>query len=573
MAEIPCAIAYNPIYLHSTLGELLMSTATQPINPLPKALTPDELDALRAVPKNPRDQALIEVMAGCGLRVSEALNLTLDALHWTTDKPALRFTGKRRKERIVPMNFEVQDAMRTWLDARDRIPNAGDFIFCHLRSGSKLSRQAVWMALDRYARQAGCRHVHPHMLRHSFGTALANGNVPVERIRELMGHASIEVSQIYISVSTEQKRQAVEQIDLRPRWLRWLSRQRNRTYRFFSRPVQRKTFSAQQTVGRQAELQQLGQNLKKGIDTLVLGSVGVGKSHLLNLLGGEPASLLQIPRLTPIRQAIIGMAEALYQHGVLKLETETQEESPARSLSKAATSSSELGAPTPEETAEGEWPVDSISGAGIVPGRTFDEIKKQHMRTSVQGWTQRVLDSVEKGTWTLVIDDLSDLTTSTGRLIDQLAGKFTIIAAMQYVKKAQGKHFWKFERLEVGPLASDEARRLIRQCAAGVEIEDERLFETHLLQKSAGNPRAIIESVERLRKEPAVTRNAVRELSHAGGRTQIDLTPIIIIPVLLLVALRFVARGLGDLEFYLFAGVGSALAVGVQFFLFRSRNR
>jgi len=386
-----------------------MSTATKPINPLPKALTPDELDALRAVPKNPRDQALIEVMAGCGLRVSEALNLTLDALHWTTDKPALRFTGKRRKERIVPMNFEVQDAMRTWLDARDRIPNAGDFIFCHLRSGNRLSRQAVWMALDRYARQAGCRHVHPHMLRHSFGTALANGNVPVERIRELMGHASIEVSQIYISVSTEQKRQAVEQIDLRPRWLRWLSRQRNRTYRFFSRPVQRKTFSA--------------------------------------------------------------------------------------------------------------------------------------------------------------------LTTSTGRLIDQLAGKFTIIAAMQYVKKAQGKHFWKFERLEVGPLASDEARRLIRQCAAGVEIEDERLFETHLLQKSAGNPRAIIESVERLRKEPAVTRNAVRELSHAGGRTQIDLTPIIIIPVLLLVALRFVARGLGDLEFYLFAGVGSALAVGVQFFLFRSRNR
>jgi hypothetical protein len=172
----------------------------------------------------------------------------------------------------------------------------------------------------------------------------------------------------------------------------------------------------------------------------------------------------------------------------------------------------------------------------------------------------------------LVVDDLSDLTASTGRILDQLAGRFIVMAALHQVKRPHEKHFWKFERLDLSPLPTEDARRLIRQASAGVEIEDQRLFETHLLQKSAGNPRAILESIQRLRKEPAVTRQSVRELSHAGGRKQIDLTPVVLIPVLLLVALRFVARGLGDIEFYVFAGLGSALAVGVQFALARSRR-
>ena len=159
---------------------------------LPKAPTTEELNCLRAVPKSRRDQALIEVMAGCGLRVSEACNLTLEGIHWGSDTPSLRFIGKRGKERVVPLNLQAQDALRAWLDQRP----AGPFVFCHLRTGAPLSRQAVWKSLRRYAQQAGLRPVHPHMLRHAFGTNLADRQVPIERIRELMGHASIQTSQV-----------------------------------------------------------------------------------------------------------------------------------------------------------------------------------------------------------------------------------------------------------------------------------------------------------------------------------------------------------------------------------------
>lgn len=517
---------------------------------LPKALTRDELGALRCVPKNVRDQALIETMAGCGLRVSEACALTLDQVHWTTETPYLRFRGKRGRERIVPMNLHVQDALRTWLDKR---AGESDYVFCNLRTGGRLSRKTVWDALNRYAERAGIRHVHPHMLRHSFGTSLADREVPLERIKELMGHASVQTSQIYITVSAEQKRRAVERIDARPVLVRWLSRQRNRSYRFWGTPQRGRVFAKGQTVGRAVELKRLQENCSKGIDTLLVGGVGVGKSHLLRLLEG--GRVIQLQGLSPAKQAIVSLAEELYNRGALN-------------TASSGEKGTEERARLPPEQGES---LEAVQGDAS--GESFEDFKKAHNRTSVRGWVQIVLDSVEKDEYTLVVDDLSDLTTISARLIDLLAQKFVLLGALHTVKKAHERYFWKFEQIEMGNLPPDEARRLIRQTAAGAEVEDMRMFETHLLARTGGNPRAIIESVERLRREPAVTRSAVRELSHSGAQQQIDMTPVVVIPVLALVAFRVMARGLGNMEFYLVAGLGSALLMGVRFYLFRSSRR
>ena len=565
-----------------------MSTLSSPFSHrrLPKALTPDELSALRAVPKNLRDRALIEVMAGCGLRVSEACDLTLDNIHWSTDTPCLRFTGKGGKERVVPMNLEVQDALRAWLEVRGT--GGSPYAFCNLRTGQRLNRRTVWFALARYAKRAGTRHVHPHMLRHTFGTSLADRDVPVERIRDLMGHGSIEVSQVYISVSAEQKKASVERLDRRSRLARWFSRQRNRPYRFFGRPRKGLVFSARQTVGRQPELRRLQDNLSRGIDTLLVGPVGVGKSHLLRLLEGE--RIIRVKGLTPVRQAIIDVAEALHRQGDLdpgvhRGRRDSQDEKGgAEGQQPGAHLQREGLGRTPQPAngealagTEGEPSGEGAPAEGDAPGAQkgrggFEEIKKQHARTSVQGWTQMVLNSVKENDWTLIVDDLSDMSTSTGRLIDRLNAKFILLAALHGVKKPHERHFWKFDRVEVGVLPPEDARKLIRQCAAGADIEDFRMFETYVLQQSAGNPRAIIEIVERLRKEPAITRSAVRDVAHSGARAKIDLTPVVVVLALCLVAARFIARGMGSIDGYMIAGIGSALAIGLRFFLYRFRK-
>ncbi len=291
-----------------------------------------------------------------------------------------------------------------------------------------------------------------------------------------------------------------------------------------------------QTVGRGEELCQLKDNLSKGIDTLVLGPIGVGKSHLLALLDAENA--LVVKTLSPVKEALINIAEGLHKIG--RLCSDGLESSKSNNLRH--------------------------------PRSDFETFKKQHTRTTIQGWTDMVLGSVEKNEFVLIVDDLSDMTASVGRLIDKLNRKFTIIAALPEVRRSYEKHFWKFDRVEIERLSTADAKKLIRQCAAGANIEDYRMTETNILQQSAGNPRAIIEIVERLRKEPAVTRSVVRDVLHTGARNQIDLTFAVVLLLLAVVAARFFMRGIGSMEGYVLAGIGSALLVGIRFFMYRFKR-
>ena len=278
-----------------------------------------------------------------------------------------------------------------------------------------------------------------------------------------------------------------------------------------------------QPVAREEKLRLIKANLTKRIDTLIVGPIGIGKSHLLAQLNAD--QVLKIKTLSPIKEALINIAEELHKHGKLYPHIED-----------------------------------------------FEKIKKRHTRETIQAWTDMVLDSVQKNECVLIVDDLSDITPSVGRLIDKLNRKYIIIAALREIVKTYEKHFWKFDRIEIEPLSKSEAKHLIWQCTAGTDIEDYHMTETSILQQSAGNPRAIIEIVERLLKEPAVTRSAVRHVSHTGARNQIDLTVAVVFLLLAVVAARFFMRGIGSMEGYVLAGIGSAILVGIRFFMYRFKR-
>lgn len=278
-----------------------------------------------------------------------------------------------------------------------------------------------------------------------------------------------------------------------------------------------------QSVERKEKLHLLKENLSKRIDTLLIGPIGIGKSHLLAQVDAD--HVLKVKTLSPIKEALINIAEELHKSGKLYPHIED-----------------------------------------------FEKIKKRHTRETIQAWTDIVIDSVTKNECVLIVDDLSDITPSVGRLIDKLNRKYIIIAALREIKKTYEKHFWKFDRIEIEPLSTPEAKNLIWQCTAGADIEDYHMTETSILQQSAGNPRAIIEIVERLRKEPAVTRSTVRHVSHTGARNQIDLTFVVVLLLLAVVAARFFMRGIGSMEGYVLAGIGSAILVGIRFFMYRFKR-
>lgn len=172
---------------------------------LPHALSIDQARALveqpfAQTPAAQRDRTILEVLYGCGLRVSELCGLDLREV--LLDEELLRVFGKGSKERVVPITGAANQVLRAYLDAwrpqllRGRVSNA---VFLNQRGG-RLTRQSAHAICEKYGRVVGIEGLHPHMLRHSFATHLVEGGADLRVVQELLGHANISTTQIYSHV-------------------------------------------------------------------------------------------------------------------------------------------------------------------------------------------------------------------------------------------------------------------------------------------------------------------------------------------------------------------------------------
>ena len=174
---------------------------------LPKVVTEDDIVALLAAPagNDPlsiRDRAILETFYACGLRVSELAMLRLDDLH--LDSKYLRCLGKGDKQRIIPIGSIAAEALEDYLgQVRPKLaenrPDVPEVFLTRL--GERFSRQGIWKMLAKRAREAGLAgQIHPHTLRHCFATHLLEHGAQIRVIQEMLGHASVETTQIYTHV-------------------------------------------------------------------------------------------------------------------------------------------------------------------------------------------------------------------------------------------------------------------------------------------------------------------------------------------------------------------------------------
>jgi integrase/recombinase XerC len=187
--------------------------------PLPRVLKASEAAALCELPPDDepvglRDRAVLEVLYGSGLRVSELCGLDLDDLDLTSNQ--ITVLGKGRKQRLVPLSDPAGRALKQYLTARlallERNPHGTDrhAVFLNTR-GARLGPRSVRRLLDRYVDAEGAPHVNPHALRHSFATHLLDNGADLRAVQELLGHESLSTTQIYTHVSTERLRTVYEQ--------------------------------------------------------------------------------------------------------------------------------------------------------------------------------------------------------------------------------------------------------------------------------------------------------------------------------------------------------------------------
>jgi integrase/recombinase XerD len=183
---------------------------------LPRTLSPGEAERLidaaaGTTPRAMRDRALVELMYGAGLRVSEATGLQRRSVD--LDDRVVRALGKGSKERLVPIGRPAVDALRRYiamgrphLDRRNR-PE----LFLNARGGP-LTRAGAFLILRRLAEKAGLdpQRVHPHLLRHSFATHLLEGGADLRVIQELLGHSSLSTTQMYSHVDGKRLRRVYD---------------------------------------------------------------------------------------------------------------------------------------------------------------------------------------------------------------------------------------------------------------------------------------------------------------------------------------------------------------------------
>lgn len=175
---------------------------------LPQTLSLGEMEKLLAAPTGGdayavRDRAMLELFYSSGLRISELCGLTLQQVD--LEHGFVRVFGKGSKERVVPLGQQARDAVVAYLgSARPKLvkPRTGSELFLSER-GRAISRKTLWHIVKMHAKRAGlAKPVKPHLLRHSFATHLLGGGADLRAIQEMLGHASIETTQIYTAVES-----------------------------------------------------------------------------------------------------------------------------------------------------------------------------------------------------------------------------------------------------------------------------------------------------------------------------------------------------------------------------------
>lgn len=174
---------------------------------LPEVLSVEEVSAIMdSVDRGPwtgkRDRAILEVLYGCGLRVSEAVGLKIS--HVYLDESFVRVVGKGDKERVVPLGDVAAEAINAYLEVRPEPASAeyDDILFLN-RFGKSLSRVSMFTMVKRQAMAAGvAKEISPHTFRHSFATHLIENGADLRVVQEMLGHESILTTEIYTHVDS-----------------------------------------------------------------------------------------------------------------------------------------------------------------------------------------------------------------------------------------------------------------------------------------------------------------------------------------------------------------------------------
>jgi hypothetical protein len=280
-------------------------------------------------------------------------------------------------------------------------------------------------------------------------------------------------------------------------------------------------------IGRDAELQALEASVARGRHTLLVGPVGIGKSHLLRAWQQRRPGALAVDSVKSLRVTLLALCQTLHARQAL------------------AGPGGAAG------------PASGPDGARLLGRLTIREL------------SDVLVASLHGRGLVVILDQLEGATPATLPTLERLLAEALVVGATSRLTPSCQKLWWAFETIELPPLGRDEVRRLLWALAPRDQITDPAMLEAKILEQASGNPLAVVELVKQVAGRAQVSRQAIRDLHHGAGVRYFDLTPVVLLVGAGIVATRFVALGLDDRDLYVIAGSLGALFLVARYLLFR----
>ena len=463
----------------------------------------ESLQMLESI-KYVKHRVIVLLMLDAGLRISEACSIKCKNFDFKNRTLTIQSAKKRGAKhlRTIPISNRLYQAIADYLASANISIESNSFLFPSKSSSlGHLSRKTVWEALNTVSKKTNSPNLHPHALRHSFATHHLSAGTSLAEIKEMLGHTNYNTTLIYAEIPTEELRNRVNTVTAAP--LKWYQK----AYRFVIPKPKDKVINidfteSYFTIGRNAELQNLNLNIEKNINTLLIGSIGVGKSHLLKNITTDK-KVLRLDDTDNIKKSLAQILLYLFKEKETVL-------------------------------------------AMLWKDFTTDEINKKIQRENVIHLCDTIVSAIKPFEYCLIIDDITGITPTAKKVIERLKDCFLIVAGAREVKAVNTSFIWNFEKVELKNLNRKESFQLINQLSNNLDVENKELFWNHIFDQTIGNPRAIIELINRYKKEPFLDTQTIREIRHSGALPEIDMTWIILVSLGLLTSLRFLSREMDE---------------------------
>jgi integrase/recombinase XerD len=492
--------------------------------------SPDLLDSNQASllikhTHNIKHRACLLLMLDTGLRVTEAVSLRYQDFDFKEKIIHVKPTYKKgsSQQRAIPISDRLYRTLAQYIQTQKPASNRS-YLFPG-KNGHHLTRKAINRLCDRIKAKypEEFRKLHPYTLRHTFAMQHLAHGAQIADLKNILGHESLATTtHMYSHTPLDTFKKSIAQVTNPPQTT--ISSIKNWLFPTKKTLININTQSFDFTIGRQTKISHIYDLIHKNQNTILLGPIGVGKSHLIKQIKPQEKKILYIDDCSDIKRTLIQCLLYLYKNdkeAIFKL---------------------------------------------IYGDYDLNKLQQHLQRDSIPNLTREITKVTSPKEYVLIIDTIDNITTRGVKALEALKDHFTILTSAREIPLNKSSLLWNFEIIHVKELNRHHSIALIQQLSNGLEIEDFELYKNHVYEQTNGNPRAIIELIDRYRKEPYVTADIIRKIKHTGNRKEYDMSILVLTLLGGLTTLRYFAHEAGNDRLRLIGGIALLLLITARYF-------